>query len=94
MIDDGGAAFAELYEPLRRFAAVVRSRDMDADDLVQEALVRTLALQSFARARADLAPESVSYPSDLADLWRLDAGDRAAVYLAVVEHRSHRAVRM
>ena len=46
--DDGAGEFAKLYEPLRRFASVVRSPDMDADDLVQEALVRTLALQPLA----------------------------------------------
>jgi DNA-directed RNA polymerase specialized sigma24 family protein len=32
------------------------------------------------------------YPSDIDDLWRLEAADRAAVYLAVVEQRSHREI--
>jgi RNA polymerase sigma factor (sigma-70 family) len=120
--DDVG--FAELYEPLRRFASVVGSLDMDADDLVQEALVRTLALQPLAdlddpaaylrtvivrlasnerrsagrRRRALLRlrrePEhvTVEYPSDLAVLAHLEPHDRAAVYLAVVERRSHREI--
>ena len=35
--------FAALYPALRRFAAVVRPPEVDADDLVQEALTRTLA---------------------------------------------------
>jgi RNA polymerase sigma factor (sigma-70 family) len=35
--------FARLYPSLRRLAAVVRPREVDADDLVQEALARTIA---------------------------------------------------
>ena len=121
---DGVGDFADLYEPLRRFASVVRSLDMDPDDLVQEALVRTLALQpieeladpaaylrtvivrlvsnerrgagrrrrAFQRLRREQEYESVGYPSDLADLARLASPDRAAVYLAVVERRSHREI--
>jgi RNA polymerase sigma factor (sigma-70 family) len=37
--------FAQLYGPLRRFAAVVKPPEVDADDLVQEALLRTLAIR-------------------------------------------------
>jgi RNA polymerase sigma factor (sigma-70 family) len=37
--------FAQLYVPLRRFAAVVGPPEVDADDLVQEALLRTLAIR-------------------------------------------------
>jgi DNA-directed RNA polymerase specialized sigma24 family protein len=37
--------FAQLYVPLRRFAAVVKPPEVDADDLVQEALVRALAIR-------------------------------------------------
>src|SRR4051812_19140119 len=37
--------FAQLYAPLHRFAAVVKPPEVDADDLVQEALLRTLALR-------------------------------------------------
>lgn len=47
MTDEGAAVFADLYVQLRRFASVVRSFEMDADDLVQEALVRTLARQQL-----------------------------------------------
>ena len=36
--------FAELYPSLRRFAAAVRAAEEDADDLVQEALARALAI--------------------------------------------------
>ncbi len=36
------ADFAALYSGLRRYAAVVGDLDMDPDDLVQDALVRTL----------------------------------------------------
>jgi DNA-directed RNA polymerase specialized sigma24 family protein len=45
---DDGALFAELYPGLRRFAAVVRPAEVDADDLVQDALTRTLAVRSLA----------------------------------------------
>ncbi len=44
---DDGALFAELYPGLRRFAAVVRPPEVDADDLVQDALARTLAIRSL-----------------------------------------------
>lgn len=40
--------FAELHPALRRFAAVVRPPDVDADDLVQEALARTLRRSTLA----------------------------------------------
>ncbi|MDY7099774.1 MAG: sigma-70 family RNA polymerase sigma factor [Actinomycetota bacterium] len=40
---DDRALFARLYPDLRRWAAVVGDDDMEPDDLVQEALARTLA---------------------------------------------------
>jgi RNA polymerase sigma-70 factor (ECF subfamily) len=39
---DDAALFAELHPALRRFAGAVRPAGVDADDLVQEALARTL----------------------------------------------------
>jgi DNA-directed RNA polymerase specialized sigma24 family protein len=36
--------FARVYPSLRRFANVVRDRDIDPDDLVQEATARTLRI--------------------------------------------------
>jgi RNA polymerase sigma-70 factor (ECF subfamily) len=39
---DDATLFAELYPALRRFAAAVSSLDVDPDDLVQEAVARTL----------------------------------------------------
>lgn len=39
---DDEARFAEIYPTLRRFAAVTASPDVDADDLVQDALAATL----------------------------------------------------
>lgn len=39
---DDFALFGSLYPSLRRFAAVVSDADMDPDDLVQDALERTL----------------------------------------------------
>jgi DNA-directed RNA polymerase specialized sigma24 family protein len=123
-VTDDEAIFAELYASLRRFASAVRPIEMDADDLVQEALMRTLARQrlvtlddpgaylrtaivrlasnerrSFGRRRralvrfgADKFGDPVAYPSDVSDLRRLDPADRAAVYLAAVEGRSHREI--
>lgn len=41
--------FRELYPELRRFAAVVAPVEDDPDDLVQEALARTLAIGPLAR---------------------------------------------
>ena len=117
---DGLGDFQALFERLRRFAFVVGSLDMEADDLVQEALARTLSRHRFAdlddpgrylrtvivrlasngrrqagkrrRALERLGPAAETqptYPSDLAELERLSARDRAAVYLFVVERRSH-----
>jgi len=40
---DGIRRLRDLYEPLRRFAAVVGSWDVDPDDLVQSAYARVLA---------------------------------------------------
>ncbi len=45
---DDGEIFAELYPSLRRFAAVIRPVEEDADDLVQDALVRTLSVRRLA----------------------------------------------
>ena len=38
----------DLYPALRRFAATVGSHDVEPDDLVQEALLRTLRIRSLA----------------------------------------------
>lgn len=47
---DDPEVFAAAYGRLRRFASVVRSQpDVDPDDLVQEALARTLAAGGLAR---------------------------------------------
>ena len=43
--NDDEHLFAQLYVALRRFANVIRPPDVDADDLVQEALARGLALR-------------------------------------------------
>jgi DNA-directed RNA polymerase specialized sigma24 family protein len=122
---DDGEIFAELYPSLRRFAAVVRPAEEDADDLVQEALVRTLSVarlsdldepgaymrkailriasnqrRSLGRRRrwlmtaAALTPTGYTpaYPSALDDLRRLDARERAVLYLSVVEGRPYREI--
>jgi RNA polymerase sigma-70 factor (ECF subfamily) len=47
-MDDAGI-FEELYPALRRFAAVVGSPTIEPDDLVQEALTRTLAQTTLAQ---------------------------------------------
>jgi RNA polymerase sigma-70 factor (ECF subfamily) len=41
-LEEEARIFAELYRPLRRFAAVVGPVEMDPDDLLQEAVTRTL----------------------------------------------------
>jgi RNA polymerase sigma-70 factor (ECF subfamily) len=47
MADGELARFAALYPGLRRFAAIVGPYEVDPDDLVQEALVRTLERGGF-----------------------------------------------
>jgi RNA polymerase sigma-70 factor (ECF subfamily) len=41
-LDEESKLFADLYGPLRRFAAVVGPIEMDPDDLLQEAVARVL----------------------------------------------------
>ncbi|MDJ0662979.1 MAG: sigma-70 family RNA polymerase sigma factor [Acidimicrobiia bacterium] len=41
-MDEESQLFAELYRPLRRFAAVVGPIEVDPDDLLQEAVARVL----------------------------------------------------
>lgn len=41
-LEEESQLFAELYEPLRRFAAVVGPIEVDPDDLVQEAVAKVL----------------------------------------------------
>lgn len=107
----------QLYEPLRRFAAVVGRWEIEPDDLVQEAYARFL--RSEPGAVRDLGPylrrvianaaiderrrsrraeaarlrlvgdghghATDSYPSELADLLRLDPQVRGLLYLVEVE---------
>ncbi|MGL5827595.1 MAG: RNA polymerase sigma factor [Nocardioides sp.] len=47
--------FQRVYPGLRRFAAVVGTHDTDPDDLVQEALVKTLRRGSLHRLAAPSA---------------------------------------
>ncbi len=42
VLDEESRLFAELYDRLRRFASVVGPREMDPDDLVQEAVTQVL----------------------------------------------------
>jgi DNA-directed RNA polymerase specialized sigma24 family protein len=118
---DGGRAAAtldelrSLYEPLRRYAAVVGRYDVEPDDLVQEAFARALNAQvaqvrdlraylrrtilnlalnerrrtrraavAYARVAADDA-DADSYPSELADLMRIEPRVRGLLYLVEVE---------
>jgi RNA polymerase sigma-70 factor, ECF subfamily len=46
--EDDGELFTALYPALRRFAGAIRPAGADADDLVQEALARTLAVRALA----------------------------------------------
>jgi RNA polymerase sigma-70 factor (ECF subfamily) len=104
-----------LYEPLRRYAAVVGRYDVEPDDLVQEAFTRFLTVQednvrdvraylrrtilnlamnerrrsrrgfaAFQRAGAN-GSGSDDYPSELADLMRLEPRVRGLLYLVEIE---------
>jgi RNA polymerase sigma factor (sigma-70 family) len=46
---EGRILFAEMYDRLRRFAGAVGPWDMEPDDLLHEALVRTLRLGPLTR---------------------------------------------
>jgi RNA polymerase sigma-70 factor (ECF subfamily) len=46
--DEQAAVIADLYRPLRRFAGIVGPIELDPDDLVQEAWVRTLRVTSLS----------------------------------------------
>lgn len=114
--DEDEHIFRSLYPRLRRFAAVVSPVEEDPEDLVQEALVRTLrrgrlsdlenperylqtvlvrlasnhrrALGYRRRLFQRLDPpaaSTASFPSDLADLFRLPPEIRAVLYLVEVE---------
>jgi RNA polymerase sigma-70 factor (ECF subfamily) len=52
---ESGELFARLYPELRRFAGVIRPVGMEADDLVQEAVARTLATRPLASVDNPLA---------------------------------------
>lgn len=122
--DDQGI-FAELYPQLRRFAAATAPIEIDPDDLVQDALERTLRRHSlatldapkaylcrvilnlasnhrrrFARAREALArlsrnpPEEPFYPSDVSELMRLPASQRAMLFLHEVEGYTYGEIAM
>ena len=118
---DDSEVFAELHPALRRFAAVVRPADVDADDLIQEALARALrrgrlddldeplvylrrvifnlaathrrssvrhgTLRQKAIGRLDAVADA--YPSDLSELMRVPADQRAVLYLHIVEGMPH-----
>jgi DNA-directed RNA polymerase specialized sigma24 family protein len=104
-----------LYEPLRRYAAVVGRYDVEPDDLVQEAFARVLtapadhvldtraylrrtilnlamnerrrtrrAAVAYARAASDDAGAD-AYPSELADLMRIEPRVRGLLYLVEIE---------
>jgi RNA polymerase sigma factor (sigma-70 family) len=53
--EEDGARFAELYPSLRQFAAAIRPPGIDPDDLLQEALARTLATRSLSSVEAPQA---------------------------------------
>jgi RNA polymerase sigma factor (sigma-70 family) len=52
---DDADVFASVYTALRRFAGAVRPMGSEADDLVQEALARTLAVRSLSELEHPLA---------------------------------------
>lgn len=118
--DEDAALFRRIYPGLRRFAAVTAAAEDDPDDLVQEAVARTLRRQRLTslehpeaylrRAIVNLAANrrrslarwrlvvpqlrgddgrEAEYGSDLDDLLRLPAHDRALLYLVEVEGRPY-----
>ena len=55
VVDADAALFAQLYPTLRRFAAAAGPTDVDPDDLVQEAVARTLRLHRLVELDDPLA---------------------------------------
>jgi DNA-directed RNA polymerase specialized sigma24 family protein len=53
--EEEAARFEALYPALRRFAGVIRPPGVDADDLLQEALARTLAVRPLSSIEEPLA---------------------------------------
>lgn len=81
---DDREVFAGLYPSLRRFARVVGPREVDADDLVQEALVRTLR----GHALSDLADPGAYLRrtiTNLASNARRDLGRRRRAFGRLIE---------
>lgn len=76
----------ELYPALRRIAAVAGSVDIEPDDLVQEALVRTLSRRNLADLENPLLGAQVevgdcsmaNYDDEVCDLRYTDAMTEAA----------------
>lgn len=117
--DSDGQVFRRIYSDLRRFAAICASPSQEPDDLLQEAVARTLVRHHLADLKdpgaylrtviANLARDAAkhdrvvqrtpmktsswedSYPSQLSDLGRLSADERAAVFLIDVERMSIRS---
>lgn len=83
------AVFASLYPELRRFAAVVSPREFDPDDLVQDALERTLrrhSLSTLTSAKAYLFRVMLNLASN--QRRGLSRARRALARVSVVEERA------
>ena len=75
---DDDEVFAAIYPALRRFAAVVRPAGVDADDLVQEAVARTLARSTLSELD-DAGAYLRTVIARLASNHRRDHGRRRAI---------------
>jgi len=83
---DEAAVIAELYPSLRRFAGAVGQADVEPDDLVQEALLKTIAaapLSSFDNPGAYVRRVIVNLASNRRR--GLGRGRRAVARLVAVE---------
>ena len=75
---DDDELFAAIYPALRRFAAVVRPPGVDPDDLVQEAVARTLARSTLSELD-DAGAYLRTVIARLASNHRRDHGRRRAI---------------
>jgi DNA-directed RNA polymerase specialized sigma24 family protein len=76
-VDEESQLFAELYAPLRRFAAVVGPIEADPDDLLQEAVARVLRrrrLTDLDKPGAYLRRTIVNLASNYGGVWPTSEG--------------------
>jgi len=84
-VDADAQIFAALYPSLRRYAAVIGSLSDDPDDLVQEAVARTLRQNKLAELDSPAAYLRRSISNLVINGARSDMSDRSRNHLVVTD---------